>query len=79
MLWVFVDYASEKKMVQQMQPAIVHFTMSLPEAHQHIRNLELAAESAEPAGREALKSWCCEGKPKASLKVAIMAERQLRT
>ena len=43
-------------MSQQTEPAAVHFTMTLAEAHQHIRNLELAAKSADPAGQEALKA-----------------------
>jgi hypothetical protein len=39
-----------------MEPVVVQFTMSLAEVHQHIKNLELAAKSADPAGGEALKS-----------------------
>jgi hypothetical protein len=46
----------EKQMSQQTEPAAVHFTMTLAEAHQHIRNLELAAKSTDPAGQEALKA-----------------------
>jgi hypothetical protein len=43
-------------MSQQAEPVAVHFTMTLAEAHQHIRNLESVAKSANPAGQEALKA-----------------------
>jgi hypothetical protein len=41
-------------MANQAVPAVVRFTMSVPEVHQHVRNLESAAESAAPAEQEAL-------------------------
>jgi hypothetical protein len=50
-----VNTGMEKQM-EQTEPSVVHFTMSFAEAHQHIRNLEAAAKSADHAGREALKS-----------------------
>ena len=40
-------------MTQRTEPMLVHFTMSLAEAHQHTKNLELVAKSVDPA--EALK------------------------
>ena len=43
-------------MTEKTEPILVHFTMSLAEAHQHIKNLELVEKSADPAGREALKA-----------------------
>jgi hypothetical protein len=43
-------------MAQQSEPPVLHFTMSLAEAHQHNRNLESVAKSADAAGREALKA-----------------------
>src|SRR3954453_19357402 len=57
MTWVcFHPDAWRNQMTQRTEPILVHFTMSLAEAHQHTKNLELVAKSADPAGREALKA-----------------------